>query len=157
MIIVCGKPRSGTTSVAKALNELGYNTLHFCPLTNPNSPLGDFIENGDWCETLKRYDALVSWRLTPYIESIEIWFNIDKIIYCNRKSGWEASVEQFGFSKEQIEIINSEYKESFKRKPGLEIDISSGDGWKELCSFLDKKVPKTNFPNLNKSENNYAI
>jgi len=45
---------------------------------------------------------------------------------------------------------NREVRKFFKRYPNrfLEMDIINGDGWDKLCPFLNKKIPKTPFPNL---------
>ncbi len=47
---------------------------------------------------------------------------------------------------------NRDVMEYFKERPGdlLVMDLEQGDGWEKLCSFLDKPVPTSSFPHINK-------
>jgi Sulfotransferase domain len=64
-------------------------------------------------------------------------------------------------SKEQLikryERHNEEVIRYFYNRPQalLVLDWEKGDGWKELCKFLDKDIPNMPFPHTNKGD--YAI
>jgi hypothetical protein len=53
---------------------------------------------------------------------------------------------------EQFEQHNREVKEFFKGRENdlLVVDWSKGDGWPQLCSFLDKPIPNGPFPHAGK-------
>ncbi len=45
-----------------------------------------------------------------------------------------------------------EVKEYFKNRPDnlLVIDLTAGEGWEQICPFLEKQFPEKNFPHVNK-------
>ena len=53
--------------------------------------------------------------------------------------------------QESYESHLAEVKEYFKERESdlLILDICRGDGWKELCQFLEKDIPKIPFPQEN--------
>lgn len=54
---------------------------------------------------------------------------------------------------------NHDVLEYFKERPGdlLVMDFSQGDGWAQLCSFLERPVPTTPFPHANKSSDRLEV
>ena len=159
MLICTGLPRTGTTTLAKALDILGYNTLHYCHLTNTKTSknMDDEIYRmiRGWSS---HYDAIISPSLSEYPNSI-IQAKYPVII-CHRRDtySWNRSIEQFG---ESISI----YEQSIQNLEKIEqncknvliFDVSAGDGWDKLCDFLSIQHPNTEFPHLNKSGNIYEI
>ena len=60
------------------------------------------------------------------------------------------------FSKDQFlkyyREYNQEVRDYFKGKSNfLEMNIPAGDGWRELCTFLNEPIPNTAFPHTNKN------
>jgi len=54
--------------------------------------------------------------------------------------------------KKKYQERNQEIQDYFSNRPDdlLVVDWRKGDGWKQLCEFLDKPVPNRPFPRLNK-------
>ena len=50
---------------------------------------------------------------------------------------------------------NDEVREYFRNRPDdfLVMDITQGDGWEVLCSFLGKQRPVGKFPQINPRDN----
>jgi hypothetical protein len=70
----------------------------------------------------------------------EAWSNHKKYIYKHIERG-----------KKNELYIESVLKENINLKV-LEFNVcDKGHGWKELCGFLNKEIPKVNFPHLNKN------
>jgi len=55
---------------------------------------------------------------------------------------------------QEYEKYNKQAIAYFKDKPSqlLVMNIFEGDGWKELCRFLNKPVPNKPFPHKNKGK-----
>ena len=51
---------------------------------------------------------------------------------------------------------NAEIIEYFEERPNdlLIVNWENGDGWKELCDFLDVPIPNKRFPHINKNKKN---
>ncbi len=102
----------------------------------PNSKFILTIRNPeDWFESTSnhtgRYKSL-------YPE--EVWFygtdKIDKEVFI--KKYLDHNAEVLDYFKDRHEDL-------------LIMDICSGDGWQELCNFLDKPIPEGPFPYINKT------
>ena len=155
MILSCGLPRAGSTSVAQALTILGYNTLHFCPFTNstPEHYLGFNFDD---------YDAVVDWTQAGQIELFFTFVKkVDQVIFLDRKKGFEVSLANFGINSPDRYIKYLEHAKDYIYKyteiPYVVLDIPGNPRWKELCQFLGKPIPDINFPHLNESEFNYKV
>jgi len=167
VIIVFGNPRAGTTSVAAALTEMGYNTLHSCIISDSNADMAIRDLYLAACGN-SGHNAVVSWRLTPYYTQLHKIYTDAKVdvtfIYCHRSSGWECSMNQFGFSKEKIKEFKDRTKEflteicpvSFLNTWSFDI---SKHGYFELVKILqyDDFDATRPFPHTNKSENVFDI
>lgn len=155
MIIVCGLPRSGSMSMAKAFQMLGYKTLFYCPLTG---------QGEDWISRFQgnNYDVIVDWSLVSMLdEGVLEAFNPNKVVLLTRESGWELSLDNFGVSRHA-----DEYMADFQRGlehmattniPYVVLDIVKSPRWNELCQFLKLPIPELDFPHLNQSEFSYKI
>jgi hypothetical protein len=53
--------------------------------------------------------------------------------------------------RRRYERHNAEVRDYFRHRPGdlLELDLSRGDGWPELCGFLGVPEPEIGFPQWN--------
>jgi len=168
-----GFHKTGTTSLAAALRQLGYS------VTGPN-----FIR----CPSLDRdvlrlafavaeqFDAFQDNPWPVIFRELDERFPGSKFILTLRSSeSWIASqVRHFGRQEtpmrkwiygvgcpigneatyiERFERHNADVKAHFRERDRdlLVMEFSKGDGWAKLCPFLGKDVPTIPFPHLNQA------
>lgn len=128
-------PRTGTTSLAKALETLGIDVVHHCPITNP-----------DTREELQKekYQAYVSSDFL--ISNMNLKENL--WIFLHRES-WHESMWLLGQDEcdFQDHLISWKKVQNLKQDNILHYRIS--DGWVPLCNFLGVDIPSREFPHLN--------
>lgn len=171
-----GFNKSGTTSLANAMDILGYKSIHW--------KLGDdrltdiMLENRkagrDLLIGLEQFEFLSDFSGDLFYKDLDKQCPGSKFILTVRDmDSWLESRKKhvirnqnnpdykYNFLKVDIEgwkthreRLEKEIKEYFKDRPDdlLIIDILGGDGWDKLCKFLSKEVPKVPFPNLNKTK-----
>lgn len=129
-----GLPRTGTTSLSKALEILGYEVVHYCPITNPNT-LSQL--RGAQHEAYVSSEFLLNADLTR-----DVW------ILLHRES-WVDSMWNLGqdICQWQSHIDSWNTMKSVVRENILHFSIA--DGWQDLCAFLGKPTPSTAFPFVN--------
>lgn len=181
MKIFCiGLPKTGTTTIGKALEILGYSHNYAS-----DSVLGlNSIERGDYnyiLDQIDKYDAfedspypmcwkwlvknypdakfILTTRSSPYkfLNSLlnEPERKIKSVIHHQKK------FSQFGVThvKGNEGIVyraylehNHDIRKHFEGKDNLlEMCFEDGDGWDKLCEFLGHNLPKEDFPHLNKT------
>ena len=112
------------------------------------------------------------------IRDEEEWFNSMKSWYGGdlntfrrsrfHKKTYDNQLKQFGYNIEKMSVFNDStkkmwidwynkrntyVKEYFKNTDRLLIlNFKDGNLWDKLCTFLNKKIPIINFPNLNKNQ-----
>jgi hypothetical protein len=167
-----GFHKTGTTSLASALSELGYR------VTGPNGTRHPDIADKvlDMARELSReYDAFQDnpWPLL-YREMDELHPGSQFILTVRPADKWIRSITSFFGSNgtpmrqwiygaaspignEEAYLArynrhNVEVREYFRGRPGdfLELDFAAGDGWEKLCGFLGKPVPQARFPHRHK-------
>ena len=164
-IFSIGYPKTGNTSICKALNILGYRSVQWLKGALRKEPKEGWIEYIKKCN----YDTYVD---GPFGRA-ELYKEIDKTfpdskfiltirdkssfassyVNCFKDSPWEVKNQ-----KELEEIVsfydnrNKEILKYFKDAPSklLIMDITAGDGWNKLCNFLDVPIPEKSFPFRNK-------
>ena len=154
MIIGFGLPRTGTTSLALALKILGYETLHYCPLTHKDTAceIAKLLKCGNFTEDR----AIVSASLTKWIS--KIWTKDIQFIYCRRDlESWETSMLNMGASTSLISQCLKDLDELILPYNCIDMNIIGGDGWDKLCDYLLCPIPDQEFPHTNKSDFNYQI
>lgn len=138
IIYGCGLPRTGTTSLAKALEILGYDVVHYCPITHSNTQqefqeihqvyvssnlLNDFRPwEGKWIVLYPRKDWLEYMLL--------VYGKYAHTLFLTYRDGWYNIKE-------------------YKAPNILHYVIT--EGWEPLCRFLGHNIPKEPFPHLNAS------
>ncbi len=173
-IIGVGFQKTGTSSLREALKILGYRVKD-----TSGRPLIPILK-GDYKKVLRlirNYDALedTPWYMI-YKELDERIPGSKFILTLREEESWYKSVARhigllrnashewiYGRGKglpmedkeNSIRVYtnhNQEVVAYFKDRPNdlLIIDFTKGDGWKELCGFLDRKIPDTPFPHYNK-------
>ena len=175
-VIGVGLSKTGTSTLGKCLAILGYNHCSF------EKDLVIEMYDGEYSniwKTAKRYDSFddFPWALlykefdkkypnSRFILTIrkdeKKWLKsfikhsqrsgptkVRKFVYGNSMPQ-EAPLEYINFYLEH----NKKVKTFFERKKEklLVVCWEKGDGWKKICSFLNKKIPKVNFPHENKSK-----
>ena len=168
-----GMFKTGTKSLGVALNMLGYHGLY-----KPWFVLKDAQGRGDnwyrnpelWYkyydkvkERANHYDAFSDAPWMFLYKQLNEWYPKSKFILTLRKDAltlaksdicqWRGkrdtpSIQQF---IDRYENHNKQVRDYFKNKNNfLEMCFDKGDGWKKLCKFLDKPIPKSKFPHVNK-------
>jgi hypothetical protein len=177
-----GLHRTGTTSLRHAFNQLGYDTTPPWRWTGRyNHTLNHEDVAKDALHLAERYDAGGYMPFSPSYKELYQQYPDAKFILTvrNEKKWLKSMFNFFGYynwpeiryplgadcKQENAKILtdafmahNKEVWEFFADKPGslLEMDISRGDGWKELCTFLDKEVPNGPFPKDNSKDSLYG-
>jgi len=171
-VVGIGFHKTGTTTLLVALQQLGYKVLgvskDFLPLIL-NKDL-DLI-----FDQVKHYNAFQDnpWPLL-YKEFDHRYSNCKFILTKRQEQKWIASaVAHFGKNNtdmrkwiygighpegnesqylEEYRKHNREVVEYFKNDNSklLVVDWEEGDGWYELCTFLEEDIPKIAFPHARK-------
>lgn len=152
-IFAVGLPRTATTSLASALEILGYKTLHQCYIIDGTYLWNEIIRDVD------NNDAIVSTCFHCFYKRLNIHYPNSKFILTVRdKSSWKKSLLNYSPTYNQPDPNN--YTERiinyFNNDPNklLIMNICNGDGWNKLCSFLKCSIPcNTAFPWENQTEN----
>ena len=152
-----GVCRTATSSLSRALIQLGFKTWH--------APAG--INRANIQNYTNKFDALTDlWSVTDmtYKEIYKLYPNAVYILTIRDVEPWFKSTEYYkklvqisriipGYEEMQnkIKIISKEYYENYNKnvleffedKPGklLVMNISKGDGWDKLGKFFKIKTP----------------
>ena len=164
-IFCIGFVKTGTTSLYKALNILGYRTVRLLDLKtwNKKGPKQYVKQISNW-----KYDAFVDFPMgfDEVFVDIEKEIPNSKFILTTRDikkwqksyfhhfdgSGWQIkTTDDIKKRTEKMEKHNNDVIKYFKNKPNklLIMDITKGDGWEKLCKFLNKPIPNQPFPHKN--------
>ena len=173
-VFCIGFQKTGTTSLGKALEILGYNVCGPVGVTNPEIKDKALI----WAlERVKYYDAFQDNPWPLLYKELDFLYPGSKFILTTRnpRSWIKSMYRYFGSYEAAAEVWiydgvgtpvknrhrfvkrfkehNNEVRTYFKDRPNdfLEIDLGKGHGWKELCSFIEERIPDTPFPKSNKS------
>lgn len=175
MKIFCiGFQKTGTTSLGRALEILGYKVCGPIGVTNPQIqdkalewalqkiPHHDAFQDNPWPLLYRELD-----RMYPGSKFIlttrkpRAWLRSMKKYFGNYEAAAESWIYGEGITplKNPLKCMriyrmhNQAVRQYFKDRPDdlLEIDLSKGDPWPELCAFLGQPVPMTAFPRSNKS------
>ena len=163
-VFCIGDVKTGTSTLAKALSILGYRSIQMVQVKKPKDGWVQYIKNSN-------YDSFSDWPMRAaglYKELDEAFPNSKFILTLRNKNSWAKSFKNY-FKASPWEIYkpqdleqrirkyeqrNKEILEYFKDEPSrlLIIDLIKGDGWVELCKFLDKPIPNKPFPHKNKGK-----
>jgi hypothetical protein len=166
-----GLNRAGTTSLARALQRLGYRTLHYhlgrerlVDIADRNVRAGRRAFDGIDGE----YDAFSDfagqrfYRLLDHqypgsrfiltIRALEAWLDSRerKVLHNLARPDYRfgfRTIDRPGWIRER-EAYLQEVDAWFAGRGAdlLVLDIPGGDGWEKLCSFLGRPVPAGPFP-----------
>ncbi|MEA3499815.1 MAG: sulfotransferase [Candidatus Marinimicrobia bacterium] len=178
-IICIGFQKTGTTSLKKALEILGYKvggnkpSLLLPILQNKwekvNRMLSryDAVEDNPWTIIYKKIDHLIpgckfifTYREPEsWFSSVEKYFKLPRPISPMHEWIYGKGMGQIAAEKANtINVYNKHIKdvrEYFKNRPNdfLEINIIKDGGWEKICNFLNKDIPEEPFPHRNKTGN----
>lgn len=169
-VFCIGFHKTGTTSLKMALMELGYRVTG--PFARHDRDIAETVE-GKARRIIAEYDAFQDNPWPIIYRFLDREYPGSRFVLSIRPTEkWIASVvDHFGNSQppmrewiygtgkgnpignedvyvERYERHNREVLEYFKDRPGdlITFDISAGDGWEKLCTFLGHPVPDTPFP-----------
>lgn len=176
-----GLSKTGTTSLAAALQQLGYRTIHYPhdPVTAQQLMLGDFR-----LRILEEHDAALDTPIVPFYRDLDCEYPGSKfLLTVRRKDDWLRSIEQWwdqqtiwwdrevdrcyfraavygciNFHRERFSHVYDTHLENvqryFQNRPRdlLVFDICGGEGWGKLCKFLAKPIPADLFPQENRAK-----
>lgn len=172
-VFCIGFHKTGTTSLEKALELLGYRVTGSFGTRDPN--IADKVHDmAD--ELVARYDAFQDnpWPVL-YRDMDEKYPGSKFILTMRSPESWISSqVRDFGLRETPMrqwiygvgcpegnedvyvaryERHNREVLEYFRERPDdlLILDLPRGDGWPELCAFLGEPAPDKPFPHANKA------
>jgi len=161
-VFCIGYVKTGLTSLAKALSILGYRSVQFLrTASEPKEGWVEFIIN-------RNYDAFTDyplWMKDVYSRLDKVIPNSKFILSIRDKQSWMNSYynyykggpfeaknsEELQQKYQRYEWLNKQAIDYFQDKPNqlLIINIFEGDGWNELCNFLNKPIPNKPFPHKN--------
>ena len=176
-----GLSRTGTSSLAKALNTLGIRTKHYPADETTSAELrrGQFR-----LSILERRQGLVDISVAPYYAQFDALYPGSKFILTVRDvDAWLRAVRNLfevwrdrdphreftdfigavvygthAFNEDRFRYVYETHvrnvREFFRTRPDdlLIMDITAGDGWDELCPFLGRPVPASTFPHRNSEQ-----
>lgn len=176
-IVGVGVQRTGTSSLRTAFKKLGYNTMPVWGWLNRfTSTIPYETAVCDSKRLLQKYDAIANVPVTSCYKEIDETFPHARFILTTRKDEekWLGSLVGFFGGRDWPEIrlvfgVDADFKhrdlivakyrqhneavrQYFADRPGklLEMDMTQGQGWPELCKFLSKDLPREKlFPRSN--------
>lgn len=170
-VFCIGFHKTGTTSLAVALKILGYQVTGPNGVRDPNiaANVHNMID-----KLTKKYDAFQDNPWPVMYRELDRKYPDSKFILTVRdSSAWiRSQVKHFGYKEtpmrkwiygagcpkgneelyiNRYERHNEEVMAYFIDRPEdlIIMDLAKGDGWNELCVFLDKPVPDMSFPHAN--------
>jgi hypothetical protein len=178
MKVFCvGFHRTGTSSLAEALRLLGFKVHN--KKRHPMQKLVELLKGNDLIPIftiVKGYDVFRDNPWPLLFRELDKMFPKSKFILTLRDTGnWiNSMVNCFGQKetemrrwiygigapknneeryKEVYRKHNADVIAYFKRRQNdlLVMNFEEGNGWKELCLFLNKQIPSKPFPHINKS------
>ncbi len=169
-----GLQKTGTSTLGICLKKLGYSLIsynHEAIVSYKNGKLHelraitekyDSFEDEPWAHA---FASLLSWYpeakfiLTVRKDS-ETWFrtmcsHCQRIQHNPHRSFFFGHEKPFEHKKEYIEVYESHNQEVInlfkdRKNQFLIVCWEKGDGWKQICEFLNKPIPDIPFPHANK-------
>jgi hypothetical protein len=170
-----GLSRTGTSSLASALQMLGYAARHHPEVTVIMGRLWQLSRR-----ELRRFDAFTDIPVIPFYKQLDVRYPGSKFILTLRDvDAWVESCRRYrrfqpGFaaSRKALAIRRAVYgTERFdadrfravyqdhvadvrmyfreRKNDLLEMSVCDGEGWEKLCPFLGLPIPDAAFPHVN--------
>jgi hypothetical protein len=168
VIFNIGLPKTGTTSICRALNILGYKCVH--DFVDVSLELLKCNNKDSFIDASKKYNSFSGGMSICYKQLDELFPDSKFILSTRELESWIKSCSRWfrrisnseirkaifkGHTRFNNEIFVEVYNEHianvkkyFKGRDILIFDIEK-DGWNELCGFLNKELPNRGFPHEN--------
>lgn len=182
-VFCVGFQKTGTTSLHAALTTLGYRTA---AVIGDDLSADELAKSGaKLCvEAAKRFDAVEDMPWPIFFRELDAAYPDSKFVLTVRDAdGWFGSIDgHFGDRESEMQAFvygrdaaaprgnrqryvdvfnrhNAAVRAHFADRPYdlLEMDLTAGDGWAELCGFLGDPVPHTPFPVKNRSADRQTL
>lgn len=172
-IFCIGFHKTGTTSLATALEILGYrvtgpNGIHDPNIAQNVLPMAyelvnqfDAFQDNPWPILYKKLDKKYPGsKFILTLRNPESWIKSQVKHFGRRKTHMRKWIYGAGCPKGNEDIYlkrfkkhNAEVRHYFENRPDdlLIMNLAKGDGWDELCDFLNKDIPEREFPHVNTS------
>lgn len=171
-----GLSKTGTTSLARALEILGYRTRDYLGITRyapgdlssvdlqaidandafTDTPIPSFYRELDAAYPGSRFILTIRDR-EGWLKSCKKQFN-QKLADKQNDATRQLFIDLYGtnvFDEEKFAAGYDRFvagvKEYFRDRPGdlLVLNLTAGEGWEQLCPFLGKEIPDIPFPRAN--------
>lgn len=180
-----GLSRTGTTSLAKALNALGVRTKHY---PADDQTLSELRSGNYRLSVLDKFQGVVDITVAPYYAQLDALYPNSKFVLTIRDmDSWLRSIREHWrvwmdsdphkeFTRficacvyGALEVNEERFAWVFRlhvrnvqayfdgRGDLLVMDIAGGDGWEKLCPFLGLPVPNVPFPHANQMDENRRV
>jgi hypothetical protein len=164
-IIGVGLSKTGTTSLTKACEILGFRALHDRELARRSIKENAYNNIGLLDGELLPYEALFDGPYIKYVKPLVAQYPDAKfILHVRQIDTWlESRIKQsrrtglqpnHGRWRRRHETLVPDARAAIQQVAHLEIDVCAGDGWEKLCPFLGVPVPSVAFPHENASNPN---
>jgi hypothetical protein len=172
-VFCIGFHKTGTTSLAVALEKLGYRVTGPNGVRDPNIaknvyrmahelvPQYDAFQDNPWPIIFREMDgSYPGSRFILTLRSPDSWISSQVKHFGRQTTPMRAWIYGVGCPQgnesvylKRFEEHNRAVQEYFKDRPSdlLVLNLSSGDGWEKLCPFLGADVPDIPFPHANKA------
>lgn len=159
-----GLPKTGQTSLAWAMQNLGYKTVQYpyrpsqiknndfaidLPVTLKYKSLDKKYPHSKFILTTRDFDSWLT-SMRNYYRRYPASKRHKKILMFRLKFWGTTSFNKRIMTKkyyEHLEDVNKYFKG--REKDLLIINICAGEGWKKLCPFIGKKALRIPFPKEN--------
>lgn len=162
-VFCVGFNKTGTTTIGKSLEMLGYRNLSFNSKIYSHFKKGEFDTIFDYASKYDSFDDL-PWLDQTFIPIIDKKFPNSKFIYLNRdENSWRKSVTEWTELRTGVSSGDNVYL-SFKahqkfvlnyfkdRDDLLILEIDDKLGFKKLADFLNAKSIQNEFPHFNNTK-----
>jgi hypothetical protein len=174
-VFAIGFPKTGTTSINRALTTLGYKVKGHFGLKDPDISRNvyetafhfvdqyDAFEDAPWCYIYKELDKKYpESKFILTLRPTEQWIKsiVNNFIRAKSMNEWIYGARCPQGNEvlyiTRYERHNKEVLEYFKDRADdiLVFQLTEGDGWKKLCQFLHKDIPTVEFHHENKGIDN---
>jgi hypothetical protein len=157
-----GLSRTGTTSLHRALEILGYRSVHYPPPDSIDALLEDHDALSDTpvaCRFRELDCRYPNSRFILTVRDFRSWLTSTRRFFAGPppEQAWrrEVRLETYGrLDWDRRAFLHAYHRhietvtEYFATRPEalLILDVVAGEGWEPLCDFLEKPVPALPFP-----------
>lgn len=167
-VFCIGLNKTATSSLHGAFLMLGYSSLHKSYVAQKKLHKA-IINNKKLLHYLQEYDVFSDYPYFRYFKELDMQYPGSKFILNTRdREDWVQSriahdarwnkkypyktprpVDEIQVEKLRLfyDAVHKDIREYFSgRKDFMDFDVTAGDDWRKLCSFLSLPVPKEPFP-----------